>query len=396
MALTLGLREWGHREYWAGLRGVLGLTRHSTSEGQLKKWFATNFNHPAFILNSGTSALQLALALLSERSPERDEVIVPALACPALTRAVIACGLRPRYADIGQDLNLSVNTIKPCINRLSLAVVMVHSYGYPADSKGIQKLCYQHGIKLIDDAAQRIDSAHALGTAGDFGIFSFAQSKNVVCGIDGSGGVLMVNSLTYLESLEARWKCLPVAAHRRMAWLEFALAMTYPKASYYVERLRSRQILALNKPRLPARINVIDAAIALPQLASLERRRQARIKLLKQYQLTLSRFAINCPQLISGSDPTYLARLFVQVDPKSRDGCRLALAHAGIASRLPYRLPTELAEAIRCPNAVGSAASLLELPLPEYWTVKDIELAGHIVAQSGTQAVSMQSRILEH
>jgi aminotransferase len=313
---------------------------------------------------------------LSAQRPDRDEVVLPALACPALTRVVLACGLKPCYADIASNLNTPVDALQRCLGPRSLTIIMVHAYGHPADSAGIQALCQQRGVALIDDAAQRIEPGSGLGTAGDFGVFSFAQSKSVVCGIDGSGGVLLVNSRQHLATLEQRWRELPVAQKRRLAWLEFVLTPSAPHAAYYVSRWRHRGTAL---PRRPARIAGVDAAIALPQLASLDLRRQRRLQLLEQYRMALGSFGIEAPQLTSTTSPDYLTRLMVRIVPEQREICREALAAQGIASRLPYRLPAML-DGRTCPQATRSAAELLELPLPALWAVDDIALVARSVA----------------
>jgi dTDP-4-amino-4,6-dideoxygalactose transaminase len=376
MALSLGLREWGPAELWAGLRGAAALTSQSADEAALTRWFSEGFGVPALIVNSGSSALQLALHLLSQQNLGRKEVVLPALACPALTRVVLACGLQPRYVDIAPNLNTPVDVLRRSLGPSSLAVIMVHAYGHPADSFAIQALCQTHGIALIDDAAQRIEPGSGLGTAGDFGIFSFAQSKSVVCGIDGSGGVLLVNSHRQLAALAQQWRQLPVAGRRHRAWLEFLLTPGAPRAAYYISRWRQR---GATSHLGPARIAGIDAAIALPQLASLDSRRQRRLRLLQQYGLALSRFNVPTPQLTSASNPDYLTRLMINVVPEQRENCRQALAARGIASRLPYRLPTSL-DVRACPQAARSAAELLELPLPAKWSADEITLAAGLVA----------------
>lgn len=376
VSIELGLREWGRAELWAGLRGALGLTLRAANEQALTRWFTDGFESPALILNSGSSALQLALQLLSEQKPDRDEVVLPALACPALTRVVLACGLKPCYVDIAPDLNTPVETIQRCLNARSLAVVMVHAYGHPADSDGIQALCKDHGVALIDDAAQRIEPGSGLGTAGDFGIFSFAQSKSVVCGIDGSGGVLLVNSRQQLTALEVFWQDLPVARQRSLAWLEFVLTHRSPRAAYYIARWRH---LGGHPAKTMARIAGVDAAIALPQLATLSQRRQRRQQLLAVYRAALDDFGIEAPQLTKITKPDYLTRLMVRVAPEQREACRKALAALGIASRLPYRLPAAL-DGLAYPQATRSAVELLELPLPAHWSSDSIQLVARSVA----------------
>ena len=377
MTMRLGLRDWGQAELWAGLRGTSGLTSQAANEAALTRWFSQGFGVPALMVNSGSSALQLALQHLSDQTPGRNEVVLPALACPALTRVIAACGLQARYVDIAPDLNTSVEILAPSLGPSTLAVIMVHAYGHPADSVGISALCQQHGVALIDDAAQRVEPGSQLGTAGDFGIFSFAQSKSVVCGIDGSGGVLLVNSSRHLAALEQRWRALPVARKRHWPWLQFLLTPDAPLAAYYISRWRQRGVAL---PVGPARIAGIDAAIALAQLDSLESRRARRLDLLRQYGLALARFGIPAPQLAVASNPDYLTRLMINVLPAQREHCRQALATHGIASRLPYRLPA-VVDAKRFPQAALSAAELLELPLSTRWSADYVTQAASCASE---------------
>ena len=381
MSMKLGLREWGSAELGAGLLGALGLRRNAASEAALAEWFGRHFVARALPLNSGSSALQLALECLAATRPERQEVLLPALACPALTRVVQRCGLRPRYIDIGTDLNTPVEGLAEGLGPQSLAVVMVHAYGHPADSQAIQALCRSHGVALIDDAAQRIDPASTLGTAGDFGIFSFAQSKNVVSGIDGSGGILLVHAREHEPALTQRWQQLPVAEGRGAAWLEFLLQPHAAHAAYYLSRWRQQRRSTSEGPGL-RRIAAIDAAIARPQLASLEPRRQRRVALLRAWRAALEAHGVEAPQLRAQAQPDYLARLMVRVHAEQREACRAALAVIGIASRLPYKLPAALTEQ-DCPQARRSAAELLELPLPAQWQAEDLTRAAQCLAHYG-------------
>lgn len=381
MSMNLGLREWGGAELGAGLLGALGLSRRKASEAALADWFSRHFSAPALPLNSGSSALQLALECLAATHPERREVLLPALACPALTRVVQRCGLKPRYIDIGADLNTPVENLASGLGPQSLAVVMVHAYGYPADSRAVQALCRSHGVALIDDAAQRIDPASKLGAAGDFGVFSFAQSKNVVSGIDGSGGILLVHSREHELALTQRWQQLPIAEGRRAAWLEFLLQPHAAHAAYYVGRWRQLRRSAGSGPGL-RRIAAVDAAIARPQLASLEPRRQRRLALLQAWRAALEAHGIEAPQLNAQAQPDYLARLMVRLRAEQREACRVSLAAIGIASRLPYKLPAALTGQ-DCPQARRSAAELLELPLPTQWQTEDLTRAAQCLARYG-------------
>ena len=81
----------------------------------------------------------------------------------------------------------------------------------------------------------------------------------------------------------------------------------------------------------------------------------------------------------STASPDYLARLMVRVASEQRENCRKALAARGIATRLPYRLPSAL-DGTAFPQATRSAAELLELPLPARWSANDVALVASSIA----------------
>ncbi len=381
MNVGLGLREWGAAELAAGLRGALGLVRREPAESRLTDWFSRAFCRPAFVVNSGSTALRLALACLAAEAADRREVVVPALACPAVRNAVRASGLRAVFVDIADDLNTSADVVRSSLTPNTLAVVMVHAYGHRADTDGLSTLCREAGIGLIDDAAQRIDPASGLGTAGDFGIFSFAQSKSVVTGIDGSGGVLLVNNPRHLAALQQRVGALPVAQGRTSAWLEFLATGRAPRLAYLLARWRRHGAGAPGTST--ARIGAIDAAIAERQLQSLPMRQQRRRQLLRRYATALHEAGVVAPQLGSSPEPDYLARLLIRLPPDQRDDCRAGLARAGFSSRLPYRL-AEGADAHTHPHAALDARALLELPLPAHLDERDMVRLVQVLTPFGT------------
>ncbi len=104
MNVPLGLRDWGAAELTAGALGALGLVSRQPAR-RVSDWFERTYRRPAHVLDSGSTALKLALECLAHSQPGRTQVILPALACPAVTRATQASGLQPVYADIGPDLN---------------------------------------------------------------------------------------------------------------------------------------------------------------------------------------------------------------------------------------------------------------------------------------------------
>lgn len=358
MKVALGLREWGIRESAAALSAACRLQSAAQADAHLTAWFEMAFGSPALVVDGGRSALQLALEQLRSVSPDRTEVILPAYGCPALSQAVKDSGLVAVYSDVDGDLNTPVSSVRACLGPRTLAFVMVHAYGQPADVEGLVTVCRAAGVALIDDAAQRIDPTSRLGTAGSFGVFSFAQSKSVVAGIDGAGGVLLVHDRAHLGALRQRVAILPRRRLRLLAWLDFLVAPHWPAMAYRLARLRKALSPA---PTGPLRIGGIDAAVAVVQLSSLPERLRRRRAVLSCYQDALKAVGLAAAQGSLGDG--YLARLMVHVPATRRDACRAGLHAMGVSTRLPYRLPDGVTLTTH-PVAARAATALLELPTP--------------------------------
>jgi perosamine synthetase len=132
-------------------------------------------------VNSGTSALQLAL--LGMGLGPGDEVIVPSFSFAATANAVRLVGAEPVFVDIEPDtFNIDPAAIAAAIGPRTAAIMPVHLYGQPAAMDKIMAIAAQHGVAVIEDAAQ----AHAatfngtpVGAFGTTGCFSFYPTKNM-------------------------------------------------------------------------------------------------------------------------------------------------------------------------------------------------------------------------
>lgn len=158
------------------------------------------FNH-AYFTPSCTDALELA-ALLLPLQPG-DEVIVPSYTFPSSAHAFALRGAKIVLADSEPGHpNLDVQKIKNLINSKTRAVCVVHYGGVACDMPELMQLAALHGFYVVEDAAQAIDAFlfdRPLGAWGDFGAFSFHQTKNISCG---EGGLLVVNNKKFIERAE--------------------------------------------------------------------------------------------------------------------------------------------------------------------------------------------------
>ncbi len=151
---------------------------------------------PAVALSSGTAALHLALRVSGVRPG--DDVLVSSLTFVASAHAVAYCGASPVFVDSERSSwNMDPALLADALTaarrrgRLPAAAVVVDLYGQCADYDAITGLCEEHGVVLVEDAAEALGATHgqrAAGTLGDIGVFSFNGNKVATT----SGGGMVV------------------------------------------------------------------------------------------------------------------------------------------------------------------------------------------------------------
>ena len=155
----------------------------------------------ALITTSGTSALEMA-SILAEIK-EGDEVIMPSYTFVSTANAFVLRGARIVFVDIRPDtMNIDENLIEGAITPLTKAVVPVHYAGVSCEMDKILSIAKAHNLKVIEDAAQGVNAYYkgkALGSMGDFGCFSFHETKNYS---SGEGGAILINNECDVERSE--------------------------------------------------------------------------------------------------------------------------------------------------------------------------------------------------
>jgi len=149
--------------------------------------------HKGLLTHSCTAALEMA-ALLLDIQPG-DEVIMPSYTFVSTANAFVLRGGIPVFVDIREDtLNLNEQLIEPAITPRTRAIAPVHYAGVACEMDTIMRIAHQHGLKVVEDAAQGVMATYKgrpLGSIGHLGAYSFHETKNV---ISGEGGALLVNS----------------------------------------------------------------------------------------------------------------------------------------------------------------------------------------------------------
>lgn len=160
----------------------------------------TNANQ-VLLTTSCTSALEMA-AVLADIKPG-DEVIMPAYTFVSTADAFVARGATIVFVDIRPDtMNIDENLIESAITNKTRAIVPVHYAGVSCEMDKIMAIAKKHNLIVVEDAAQGVMSKYkgrALGTIGDFGCYSFHETKNYSMG---EGGAILINQEKYKEQAE--------------------------------------------------------------------------------------------------------------------------------------------------------------------------------------------------
>jgi dTDP-4-amino-4,6-dideoxygalactose transaminase len=155
----------------------------------------------ALLTHSGTAALEMA-AILSGVGPG-DEVIMPSFTFASTANAFVLRGATPVFVDIEpRTLNLDPALVAAAVTPRTRAIVPVHYAGTACDMDAIMAIAGEHGLMVIEDAAQGLLSTYRdrpLGSIGAMAALSFHQTKNVAAG---EGGALLVNDASLVERSE--------------------------------------------------------------------------------------------------------------------------------------------------------------------------------------------------
>lgn len=165
-------------------------------------WMENKFSAQKVLLTtSGTSALDMAM-LLCKFKPG-DEVILPSYTFSSTATSVLVGGGVPVFVDIRPDtMNIDENKIEAAITEKTKAIAVVHYAGVSCEMDKIMDIARRHNLKIIEDAAQGVMSTYkgkSLGTIGDFGCYSFHETKNYSMG---EGGALVINNADFNERAE--------------------------------------------------------------------------------------------------------------------------------------------------------------------------------------------------
>ena len=145
----------------------------------------------AMFCNSGTSALQVAVAALKEagRWSDGDEIIVPALTFVASSNVIMQNNLKPVFVDIDPvTYNIDPSKIEAAITEKTKAIMPVHLFGLPCDMDAVMEIATKHNLKVIEDSCETMfvsAQGHKVGSRGDIACFSTYVAHLLVTGVGG-------------------------------------------------------------------------------------------------------------------------------------------------------------------------------------------------------------------
>lgn len=240
-----------------------------------------------------------------------DEVIVPSNTYIATWLAVTYAGATP--VPVEPDLatcNLDPELIEAAITRRTRAILAVHLYGQPARMNEIQAIASQHGLKVIEDAAQAHGatcSGRKTGALGDVAGFSFYPGKNL--GALGDAGAVTTN--------------------------DSALAERVRMLSNY----GSREKYHNDSQGFNCRLDELQAAFLRVKLAHLDREMARRRAIARRYTEALEGIGVVLPEVAAGMEPAW--HLYV-IRSGWREALQEALARRGVATMIHYPVPPHL------------------------------------------------------
>lgn len=166
------------------------------------EWLANRFHAKKVMLTtSGSSALDMAALLCGINAG--DEVILPSFTFSSTANAFVLAGAKLVFVDIRPDtMNIDEKKIEEAVTEKTKVICPVHYAGVSCEMDAIMKIAKKYNLMVVEDAAQGVMSSYkgkALGTIGDFGCYSFHETKNYSMG---EGGAIVINNEEYIEKAE--------------------------------------------------------------------------------------------------------------------------------------------------------------------------------------------------
>ncbi|MBR4346226.1 MAG: UDP-4-amino-4,6-dideoxy-N-acetyl-beta-L-altrosamine transaminase [Oscillospiraceae bacterium] len=327
----------------------------------------------AVAVNSGTSALHCAC--IAAGIGPGDEVITTPITFAASANCILYCGAKPVFADIDPETyNIDPESIKTKITDNTKAVIAVDFTGQAVQIDEIRKICQEHGLVFIEDAAHSIGTRYKgkyVGSLADMTCFSFHPVKTIT---GGEGGAILTNDEKLYEKLKL--------AHTHGITHDKDLMEEYPhEGPWYYEQIS----LGYNY-----RLTDFQAALITSQLGKIGRFSERRKEIVKRYDKEFSDLpGIIIQKEIPESDTCrhlYIIRLDFDKLTCTRRQFFDAMSAENVQCQIhyvpvywfPYYRKLGYEKGI-CPNAEEIYKGIMSIPLYPKMTDQDVEDVIHAV-----------------
>jgi dTDP-4-amino-4,6-dideoxygalactose transaminase len=244
--------------------------------------------------NSGTSALQIALAALKERHgwADGDEVLVPAVTFVATSNVVLYNGLKPVFVDVEPDMYcIDPALIEARITPRTRAIMPVHIAGLPCDMDPILEIARRHNLRVVEDSAETMFvryKGRSVGSMSDIGCFSTYVAHIITTGVGGLCVTSDAELIVMLKSLmnhgrdsiytridddaDKEGQALFEIADRRFSFVRFGFSYrcTEMEAALGIAQLETREADWLRRGEIAGRFNQafapLEGRLQLPRV----------------------------------------------------------------------------------------------------------------------------------
>ena len=286
----------------------------------------------AIFMNSGTSALQVALTALREVHgyKDGDEVLVPATTFIATSNIVLQNNMKPVFVDVDpRTFNIDVSQIERHITSRTRAITPVHIFGLPADMHKVMEIAKKHNLQVIEDSCETMfakDGEKVVGSFGDLACFSTYVAHFIVGGV---GGIVTTNDDKLAEL------CRSLMAHGRDS---IYLSIDDDNDKNNLQSIIERRY-SFERVGYSYRATELEAAIALSELEKRDENihtRQTNAAVLTHLLGPFSDF-MELPIIPEGKSHSFMMYPIVLKWGVDRDKLLLHLEENGIETR--YLLP---------------------------------------------------------
>ncbi|HUW21985.1 MAG TPA: aminotransferase class I/II-fold pyridoxal phosphate-dependent enzyme [Candidatus Bathyarchaeia archaeon] len=305
--------------------------------GKGTKQLETDFEniYPGFrtisFLNGRTGLLAILNCLGIAKG---DEVLLQAFTCVVVANSVIKCGAKPVYVDIDKDsFNMDPDDLARKITPKSKAIIVQHTFGYPAPVNEIVKIAAKYGLKMIEDCAHVIGASFVgkkLGTFGEAAFFSFGRDK-VISSV--FGGMVITKDQKLFNKLKKYHRSLSYPTRffvfRQLLYLVlFSLILSvynffslgkillvfFQKLRIFINPVQDCEQRGILPSYFIGRIPNSLALLACFQLAKLSQFNENRQRIVKLYAAGLENLPIELPNYQEGANVFPLLRFTIKTE----------------------------------------------------------------------------------